>query len=152
MSKVLDLARDFEQRSKQQAAAIESNLNSEFERHERAISEALRSSEQRTNDAIVAHSRKMGWMLLKSWGLALVGVLLLLSATSGMLWFQGKQIVENQQRIASQKKALSDLVGRTWGIELLEDKNGRFIVLPKGYQIQSGWTVGKRPALRLEKD
>ena len=39
---------------------------------------------------------------------------------------------------------------KTWGIRLLEDKNGRFIVLPKGSTIKNNWTWGDSPALKLE--
>ncbi|WP_404880664.1 MbeB family mobilization protein, partial [Klebsiella pneumoniae] len=40
MSKILDMAKDFEQSSKQQANAIEKRLTEEFMRHEKAISGA----------------------------------------------------------------------------------------------------------------
>ncbi|MDY0306177.1 MAG: hypothetical protein RBR18_07055, partial [Desulfovibrionaceae bacterium] len=38
----------------------------------------------------------------------------------------------------------------TWGLKLVEDRQGRFIVLPEGTTAVTGWTVGDRHALRLE--
>ncbi|WP_228724513.1 MbeB family mobilization protein [Klebsiella pneumoniae] len=89
MSKILDMAKDFEQSSKQQANAIEKRLTEEFTRHEKAISGALKSSEEKMSAAIAEHSQKMGWLLLKTWIWMLVSIVLFLSATSGILWYQG---------------------------------------------------------------
>ncbi|WP_368886530.1 MbeB family mobilization protein, partial [Mycobacterium tuberculosis] len=59
MSKILDMAKDFEQSSKQQANAIEKRLTEEFTRHEKAISGASKSSEEKMSAAIAEHSQKM---------------------------------------------------------------------------------------------
>ena len=59
MSKILDMAKDFEQNSKQQANAIEKRLSEEFTRHEKAIAKALKSSEERMSAAI-AELRRSG--------------------------------------------------------------------------------------------
>ena len=96
MSKILDMAKDFEQNSKQQANAIEKRLTEEFTRHEKAISGALKSSEEKMSAAIAEHSQKMGWLLLKTWIWMLVSIVLFLSATSGILWYQGELIAERQ--------------------------------------------------------
>ncbi|WP_240650973.1 MbeB family mobilization protein, partial [Raoultella ornithinolytica] len=96
MSKILDMAKDFEQSSKQQANAIEKRLTEEFTRHEKAISGALKSSEEKMSAAIAEHSQKMGWLLLKTWIWMLVSIVLFLSATSGILWYQGELIAERQ--------------------------------------------------------
>ncbi|HGZ0308372.1 TPA: MbeB family mobilization protein, partial [Klebsiella pneumoniae] len=53
------MAKDFEQSSKQQANAIEKRLTEEFTRHEKAISGALKSSEEKMSAAIAEHSQKM---------------------------------------------------------------------------------------------
>jgi len=94
MSKILDMAKTFEQTSKQQADDIESSLKPEFERHEEAIKEALDSSRQSISDAIQDQQKRIGWLLLKSWGVMLISGLLLLAATSGTLWYQGNLIAE----------------------------------------------------------
>jgi hypothetical protein len=38
----------------------------------------------------------------------------------------------------------------TWGLEFQEDKDGRFIVVPTGTKIVTGWMVGKQQAIKLE--
>ena len=99
MSKILDMAKDFEQNSKQQANAIEKRLSEEFTRHEKAISGALKSSEERMSAAIAEHNQSMGWLLLKTWIWMLVSIVLFLSATSGILWYQGELIAERQANL-----------------------------------------------------
>ncbi|MEY0940308.1 MbeB family mobilization protein, partial [Proteus mirabilis] len=46
MSEILNLAKQFETISKQQAAATETSVSIEFQRHENAIRQALKSNEQ----------------------------------------------------------------------------------------------------------
>ena len=121
MSKILDMAKTFEQTSKQQAAAIESSLTPEFERHERAIKEALNSSRQSINDAIQDQQKRIGWLLLKSWGVMLISALLLLAATSGTLWYQGNLIAERQATL----ETLAKKGGKLILSNKCEDENGK---------------------------
>ncbi len=53
------------------------------------------------------------------------------------------------QRDALKAQATA-LERKTWGIVLMEDRNGRYIVLPSGTKVQPYETRDKRPALRLE--
>lgn len=53
------------------------------------------------------------------------------------------------QRDALKAQATA-LERKTWGIVLMEDKSGRYIVLPSGTKVQPYETRDKRPALRLE--
>ncbi|PAT26237.1 hypothetical protein CJ430_29685, partial [Klebsiella pneumoniae] len=58
--------------------------------------------------AIAEHSQKMGWLLLKTWIWMLVSIVLFLSATSGILWYQGELIAERQATLqAWQRRAAS---------------------------------------------
>ena len=120
MSKILDMAKTFEQTSKQQADDIESSLKPEFERHERAIKEALDSSRQSINDAIQDQQKRIGWLLLKSWGVMLFSALLLLAATSGTLWYQGNLIAERQATLETLGKKGGKLI-----FNKCEDENGK---------------------------
>ena len=151
MSKILDMAKDFEQNSKQQANAIEKRLSEEFERHEKAISGALKSSEERMSAAIAEHSQNMGWLLLKTWAWKLVSIVLFLSATSGILWYQSTLIVENDRMISEQKTTLKALQKKTYGMSFYVDQNGVFVVAPKG-KMFTGWTVNKKNAVLLEDE
>ncbi len=53
------------------------------------------------------------------------------------------------QRDALKAQATA-LERKTWGIVLMEDKSGRYIILPPGTKVQPYETRDKRPALRLE--
>lgn len=151
MSKILDLAKDFERKSKQQASDTEQSLKSEFERHERSISEALRSSEQKIKDDISAQNAIFRRLVLKSWLWVTVSVILVLSASWGVIFYQGTLIAENWQKISEQKDVLKQIEAKTWGLELVDGDKGRFIVIPKGYTGKTGWSVGKNELIKLEK-
>lgn len=152
MNKILDLAQSFEQKSKQQASDIEQSLRSEFERHERAISEALSASEKKISADISDQSERLSRLALKTWLWLPVTVVLVLTAAWGVVWWQGVMIRDNWQEISRQKAALEKLEARTWGLELSEGEKGRFILLPKGWKADPGWSVGDRPAVKLEKN
>uniref|UniRef100_UPI003F66B25B MbeB family mobilization protein n=1 Tax=Aeromonas sobria TaxID=646 RepID=UPI003F66B25B len=75
---------------------IDGTLKTEFGKHELSVLSALESSETKIKSAIQGHQRRIGWFLLRGWGLMLVGFLLLLSAMSGILWYQGTMIAKRQ--------------------------------------------------------
>lgn len=56
------------------------------------------------------------------------------------------------QQIAAQEQALAKIEARTWGVELHQDSNGRFLILPPGVEPSTGWQIGKRQAVRLGKN
>ena len=144
MSKILDMAKTFEQTSKQQADDIESSLKPEFEKHEKAIKKALDSSRQSISDAIQDQQKRIGWLLLKSWGVMLISALLLLVATSGTLWYQGNLIAERQATLETLGKKGGKLIFNTCKDEngkirfcirmnMDEGKFGDDYMIPKGY-------------------
>jgi hypothetical protein len=150
MSKILELAKTFEENSKQQVSDIETSVNNEFEKHEKAILGALRSSNQSLIAAIDGQSRRWGWLVLKGWICTLIGVVLMLGISWGVLWFQGKQIAENWDTISQQKRILKEM--DTLGLSLYQDKSGWFIVLPDGMTAKTGWNKdnGKTKLVKLE--
>ncbi|EPA5448737.1 MobB protein [Vibrio cholerae] len=115
MSKILNLAQDFEKKSKQQAHDTEQRLKSEFERHEKFIEQALRSSEQKIKGDINAQNQRMSALVLKSWLWIVLSVFLVLVACTGVIWWQGRTILANQQEISRQNAT----------IEQLESKGGK---------------------------
>ena len=132
MSKILDMAKGFEQSSKQQANDIEGKLGSVFEAHERAINAAL---------GILGIYSQIGWILVKNWGWMLVCGLFLLSAMSGILWYQGKLIAERYATLETLKAKGGALTTATCGDDrklciLMDEKEGKFeggYRIPKGY-------------------
>ncbi|MFG0770224.1 MbeB family mobilization protein [Vibrio plantisponsor] len=151
MSKILDLAEDFERKSREQAGVIESNLKSEFERHEQFIKRELRSNEQRITDDINAQSERLSGLVLKTWIWLPVTVITVLLACWGVIWWQGMTIVQNQQEIKRQEIALEKLNAKIWGVSLYQDNEGNYLVIPEGYTVQGGWTLndGKNELIKL---
>jgi hypothetical protein len=151
MSKILELAKTFEESSKQQASDIETSVKNAFEPHEKAILAALESSAQRLNTAIAAQNRRWDWLVLKGWVFPLIGVAFVLGISWGVVWYQGKVIAENWNTITRQERVLKGM--ETWGLSLYQDQNGQFIVLPDGMTATAGWSKdnGKTNLVKLEK-
>ena len=116
MNKIFDLAKDFEQKSTEQAKTIEVDLAHVFKAHESAINAALHSSGQRISSAIQEQSLVMRWMVLKSWLSIGVGLLVMLCLGGSVLWWQGTQIRENAQLMTEQSDTLKKLNAKTWGV------------------------------------
>lgn len=112
MSKILELAKTFEESSKQQASDIETSVKNAFEPHEKAILAALDSSGRRLNAAIDGQSRRWGWLVLKGWICTLIGVVLMLGISWGVLWYQGTLIAENWAQISRQNTTLEQLAAK----------------------------------------
>ncbi len=78
-----------------------------------------------------------GWALTEAWAWRLTGY----QADLELL----KQACQVQQQ------TLSNLKSQTWGLELMEDSDGRFILLPPGMRLnQKMWKKSLRNAIKLE--
>ncbi len=149
MSKILDLAQDFETRSKQQADDIETAVTNAFEKHLRAITKELDSNELSLRDAIQDHHRMALGLLSKRWLGPLIFSLLLLSSMSGILWYQGNLIAERQATISKQQATIASLKLQGGGLitNTCEDDNEKRRLCIKmiegeygdGYRIPEGY-------------
>lgn len=54
-------------------------------------------------------------------------------------------------RQAKAQKTLDTLTAGTWGIKLLENEQGRWIILPPNLNADTNWTTDERQAIRLEE-
>ncbi len=152
MSKILDLAKDFEAKSKQQASATEIRLKREFERHEQSVLEALNSSANKIKSDIIAQNVIMNRLVLRSWVWIVATLTIVLVSIQGVLWYKGNQIAENLAAINAQEQTLKLLQNQMFGIALHQNPQGeRFILLPNGWKADPNWTVGKQSAIKLEK-
>ncbi|HHY0567229.1 TPA: MbeB family mobilization protein [Vibrio parahaemolyticus] len=154
MSKILNMARDFNSQSKKQANAIEQTLKKDFERHEQRIQDALKSSEQKIINDIQEQQSRLNLLVMKTWIWLPVTLLFLVIVSYGIAWYQGQTILDNQKKIARQKAILEQFQNKTWGLSLYESQKGeRFIVIPEGYSIMEGWTMndGKNELIKLER-
>ena len=140
MSGILDLAKAFEETSKQQAQRTGESVKSEFVKLEQSISEALKSSGKNISDAIHEQNTRQTTLLRRSVTIALIWILvcgvLLIGILSGILWFQGTLIASRLDEMNSYSQQLTDLKAKSGaGVEILTDdtrKNKYYVVLPKG--------------------
>ncbi|KAA5863174.1 mobilization protein, partial [Klebsiella pneumoniae] len=93
------------------------------------------------NDAISAHEQGMNAAMQSN-------------RLSGVLWYQGNRIAANLAEIRQQRDTLSKLHMQTWGVTYLENRNGRFLVLPEGMKAETGRTVDNktRNAVKLVRE
>jgi len=174
MSSHLKMATDFRQKSSEQVNATEQLLKQEFDRLGTCVSEAVSSSGQRMSDAIAArntelsealrhhsndmmaamrlHGESVTALAKKRWLSVIITSLLLAGTCGGVLWWQSTLIASNLDEIAAQNATLEKLNARTWGVEFREGTNGRYLVLPKGTEADTNWTIEKRRAVKLVKE
>ncbi len=61
-----------------------------------------------------------------------------------------REISQLQDQQRQLETTVSQLEAKTWGLELLKAQEGRFIVLPPNTTAKTGWTRGKRQAIKVE--
>ncbi len=61
-----------------------------------------------------------------------------------------REISQLQDQQTQLEATVKQLQAETWGLELLEAQEGRFIVLPPNTTAKTGWTRGKRQAIKVE--
>jgi hypothetical protein len=162
MSGISDLARSFEEKSKQQASAIETGVSNAYRQHEQTLLRALQSSEQTLNAAIQAREKSLSALLstteastralaLSGWKWLAGSLLAVALASSGALWWTSQTLAENLALIEQQKATMAR--AQALGVQFHQDANGQFIVLPRGMKPATGWTFdnGHRQAIKLEK-
>lgn len=106
---------------------------------------------------------------IRSMGLQMAFILLAFSCVTGgivfavLQWYTASllkdcdalrtEILNLKATIQVEEATLAEMKSKTWGLRLLEDKNGRFIVLPKDTRIdtEKKWTLDKDTAIRLVK-
>ena len=85
----------------------------------------------------------------------LISVLILLSISLpawGLMQYLLSEVQNNLQLIQQQKQTLMQIQAKTWGVELHQDQTGRYLIMPPGVEPSTGWTVGKRQAVKLGKN
>lgn len=162
MSGISDLARSFEEKSKQQASDIETSVTNAYKQHEQTLLAALRSSEQSLAAAIQDREKSLSALLnsteasaralaLSGWKWLAGSLLAVILAASGTLWWTGQTVAENIQLIEQQKATMARVPAL--GVEFVTNQDGQFIVLPRGTKPLTGWTFdnGRRQGIKLEK-
>ena len=138
-------------------------ITSEFGKLGENVSSAAASAQSSIESALEETVDHQMSVLKWSWGLPLaagIGLFLLILLGNWVLtqWLSIsiRSKIETREELAEeigqQRRLLRDLEAKTWGVELREMSNGRFVVLEKGSEPQTGWVVDERPAIRLSSD
>lgn len=164
MSSLLTASRDFEEKSKAQQQLTEERLKAAFSKHENVVKSELNASAKRINDAISAHEQGMNAamqsnrlsvlrMVGRTWLTITMVSGLLFASLSGVLWY-GEPDSGELAEIRQQRDTLSKLQMQTWGVTYLENRNGRFLVLPEGMKAETGRKVDNktRNAVKLVRE
>lgn len=160
MSEILNLAKGFEEKSKQQAQDTEQSVKREFGRLETSISAELQSSSQSISNAIREQNGRLTGMIRATATTALIWIVvcaaLLIGILSGIIWLQGKIITSRLTDIDSYSHQLASLKAKSGaGVMIYSDdrqKNGYLMVLPvkahgvETYTSTTGNTVVKYTA------
>lgn len=141
--------------TKQQLSSLRSELNGIFQQELNTMLEDMRRQLHDTTEDMRQSRQSMLLTVVKNRvifpALSAVTILAVIFLSGwGLSTFQESQIMANWQQINSQKATLATLESKTAGLNIVQDKNGTFVVLPKGAKVDdSGWTVGKQQALRI---
>ena len=141
--------------TKQQLSSLRSELNGIFQQELNTMLEDMRRQLHVTTEDMRQSRQSMLLTIVKNRvifpALSAVTILAVIFLSGwGLSTFQESQIMANWQQINSQKATLATLESKTAGLNIVQDKNGTFVVLPKGAKVDdSGWTVGKQQALRI---
>jgi len=160
MSEILNLAKGFEEKSKQQAQDTEQSVKREFVRLETSISAELQSSSQSISNAIREQNGRLTGMIRATATTALIWIVvctaLLIGILSGIIWLQGQIISSRLSDIDGYSQQLASLKAKSGaGVTIYSDdsqKNGYLVVLPvkahgvESYTSTAGNTVVKYTA------
>ena len=124
---------------------------------EAAIQEKLGTLEEN----IASRCQTLSWTFGKKWLQALLLSMAFLMGTTlggwGVVTLLTHRVMALQDEIQSLNASKTELEStavqlekRTWGLRLLENREGRFIILPPKTSANTGWSVGKQRAVKLE--
>ena len=126
MSKILDLAKSFEQTSSEQAKDTEQVVAKEFKKHEQRLIDLLSENEKAMSNAIQEQNKRLLPTMLKTWSIVAIAIVTALLLMWGILAYQSKKIAQNAEIMAQQKIAIQDLADKGGNVKLqdcIDDKN-----------------------------
>ena len=126
MNNLLDLAKNFEQTSNEQAKVTKQSVSIEFENHKQHLIDLLNSNEQAIKNAIQEQNKRLLPTMLKTWSIVAIAIVTALLLMWGILAYQSKKIAQNAEIMAQQKIAIQDLADKGGNVKLqdcIDDKN-----------------------------
>ena len=139
------------------------STKSEYESYGSKLRASVRAEGERTRSVIEGDLRELRTGIARKllWSLT-IGMLLVAGVALGswgLISFLSRDIqhkIETRQELAAQieqqSETLKQLQAGTWGIDLRQMSNGRFVVLPPSTIEDPPWTVDGRPAIRLSSE
>ena len=153
-----------EKRIRAERRQLESLIRSELGKLGASASSAAAAELRSIESALERGTGRIRTLLLRSWVRTLAIAISLLLGISIGSWglarwtsFRVRTLVELEAQIEEREQALELLEEKTWGLDLHEGGNGKYVVLPEGALTLDGrdrpqkaeWTVGGRTAIKL---
>jgi len=130
MTRISELATNFEQQSKRLASDTEQAIQSALQEHEQRLRKVLESSAKKTTDAIqqteqsmLQHQRRLRRLMFAAWLLPIATMLVVQCGLLVGLWWTGSQVVSNAQELRQ---------ARALGIEYIQVGDQDALLLPSG--------------------
>lgn len=152
---------ELEALTRQQFNALSESLRQSSTAALRTTEAAIQEKLGTLEESIASRCQTLSWTFGRKWLQALLLSMALLAGTAlggwGVVTLLTHRLTALQDEIQSlnaNKAELESTTGqlekRTWGLKLLENQDGRFIILPPKTSAHTGWTVGKQQAVKLE--
>ena len=144
MSKILDLAKSFEQTSNEQAKDTEQVVATEFKKHEQRLIDLLSENEKAISNAIREQNKRLLPIMLKTWSIVAIAVITALVLVWGISAYQSHKISKNMDVIAQQQatiQQLKDAGGNLVMTNCIDDKNRKRTCIQMNTQAGS-WKGG----------
>ena len=84
MSKILDLAKSFEEKSSEQAKDTEQIVATEFKKHEKRLIALLNENEKAISSAIIEQNQRIRPIILKTWMIVSIGIVTAIALAWGI--------------------------------------------------------------------
>jgi len=152
---------ELEALTRQQFDALSRSLRQSSAVALRTTEAAIREKLGTLEESIASRCQTLSWAFGRKWlQVLLLGMALLMGTALGgwgvvslfthkIIALQGEIQSLNASKVEMENTA-GQLEKRTWGLKLLENQDGRFIILPPKATAKTGWTVGKQQAVKLE--
>lgn len=139
-------------------------IESEFAALGQSARESAAGALRTIESDLAAGTGRASALVRKAWARTLATAISLLLGISIGSWGLGqwlsyrvRTLVELEAQIEEREQTLELLEEKTWGLDLREAGNGKYVVLPEGVLTLDGrdrpqkaeWTVGGQPAIKL---
>ncbi len=149
MTHLGDLNQDLQQRLEADRKEIEQIYREESEK----LKQNLAKESQSVLNFIKADTKRLKGQINLLLKLCLVlpgatAMSILIASLIGS-WGLTRSLTNQAQQIQEQKKTLEALKKQTWGIELYQTENGRFIILPPDSREKTNWKCQGKPCIKI---